>query len=268
MSKLLTPENKIFVLMFGGAVVVFLVLAGLVLATPPSAPAVNLVNYGKINNFNLINQDNNTVTLDTYNSSDILIINFFYTHCGDLPNSTVPGCNAEAAKLNTVMGTLQNEGYTPSQFHIVSISFDYRFDNVSSVRAYGLVHGEGQFNYWSFLTGNKSQMLNVTSSYGFCEYYYDNSNPATNQTNLTCEQYAYLSSMSAATSTAQANDINTISSIGAVDHGDPNVTTGYEHSFLVIVADKNRDIRQLYTGTDWKASDMVNVIKALLSTNQ
>ena len=251
MSKpLLSPEGKIFAIVFGFVVIVIIIGAGVVLTSPQP---IKFDNYGQAPNFTLLNQDNKTVTLDTYNGIDVLIVNFIYTHCPDYENGTLGTCSLETAKMNTVMGSLINKGYNNTQFHIISISFDYLFDNVSTMKAYGLERGEGKFDYWSFLTGNKEQTQNVTQAYGvYAEYFNDTENTTT-------------------TTAAAANAyslVNTNTDLGKIQSLAHNDTNGWSHTSVVWVIDKNRDKRQYHTGTDWLSSDVVKEVEQLIHTDE
>lgn len=136
------------------------------------APAQPVLTKGwKAKPFTLVNQDNQTVTLNNF-SGKVLIVSFIYTHCPN-PNGTLGECSTITLKMNTLLTDLLNMGYTANQFHLLSISFDWKFDNVSTMKAYGLDRGEGQFTYWSFLSGNEQEINNVTAGY-YVEATYNN----------------------------------------------------------------------------------------------
>lgn len=235
MSKKIRSTNAKIIASFLGGVFIIIVVAGALFFT--GSPPVTYPNYGSATTFNLVNQNNQTVTLANY-AGKTLVIDFIYTHCPDNPDGSPGECSTETLKMNTALGTLQKEGFTSSQFHFVSISFDWKFDNVSTMKTYGQNRGEGQFSYWSFLSGNETQVHNVTAGYGvYAVYASDYYNSTTNTTTTT-------------TSTSTNN-----------------TTTMHEsmiHESVLWVIDNHGIRRALYTGTSWKASNLANDVANLI----
>ena len=238
MSSHLSKYWKIFIIS-GSAVllIAIIVVAGLVFFTPKQP---FLAKGWKAKSFTLVNENNQTVTLNNY-SGKVLIMDFIYTHCPNL-NGTLGECSTETLKMNTLLADLLNMGYNANQFHLISISFDWKFDNVTTMRAYGMDRAEGQFKYWSFLSGNEQQVNNVTSGYYITAYY-------ENQTN---------SSTPIQTTTPPAN--NQVEYMG--------------HSIIVYLIDKHGYIRfqkdsqgtlETISGTNWLASDVAKLVSVLIN---
>ena len=109
-------------------------------------------------NFQLTDENNNTVTKDTY-SGKVLLIDFIYSNCPD-PEF----CAASTVKMSTVQDKLIALGVSSKDVHLILISFDYIYDGPLQMKNYGIRFG-ADFSYWSFLSGNKS-VLDIATSYG------------------------------------------------------------------------------------------------------
>lgn len=116
-----------------------------------------LPELGTAHNFELVDQDNETVTLDTY-LGKVLLIDFIYTNCPDYSF-----CPLSSLKMEGVQKSLIQRGYSSDDVHLISISFDYKYDGPRQMKAYGVSH-EANFSYWSFLSGNKS-VINLAKDY-------------------------------------------------------------------------------------------------------
>ena len=238
MSKKLTQYWKYFAVGVSAILIIgILIIAGLFVFTPQQ-PTLTVA--WKAAPFTLVNQDNQTVTLNSY-LGKVLIISFIYTHCPN-PNGTLGECSTITLKMNTMLTDLQNMGYNANQFHLLSISFDWKFDNVSTMKAYGQDRGEGQFNYWSFLSGNEQQVNNVTKGY-YVTANYDN------QTNSTTPVQT--------TPPPTDNQIEYMT-----------------HSEIVYLVDKQGNIRiakdsqgtlQLVDGITWSASTVAQYVRQLIN---
>lgn len=156
------------IILIGSALLILVVIvaADIVITTPP---AISLQNEGPAGNFNLVDQNNTNVTLNTY-LGKVLVIDFIYTHCPD-------ACPIETARMNDLMTKLLNANYTSNDFHFLSISFDWKFDNHSTMKAYGLDRAEGRFQYWSFLSGTKNNTEQATKEYGVWDIYTNSTDP-------------------------------------------------------------------------------------------
>lgn len=231
---------KAYLLMiFSGVLIVIIIGAVLVMNAPQP---VRFKNIGKAAPFTLQDQNNNTVTLNNY-TGKVLIMDFIYTHCPN-PNGTLGECSTETLKMNTLMGDLINMGYNSSDFHLISISFDWKFDNASTMLAYGKDRAEGKFQYWSFLSGNEQEVNNATAGYHISAVY----NNVTNSLNQTVPEV-----------TQPATN---------------NLVEYMTHSLQVIIINKNGDIEvpldshgtmTLINNIYWKASDVANIVSTLIN---
>lgn len=130
------------------------VLIGFFLYAQP--PPLEII--GPAGDFELENEDNITVTLQTY-SNKVVVIDFIYTNCID-----ADFCPLSTSKMSKLQDKLIENGYDENDFHLLSISFDWRYDNFQTMRAYGTVYG-ADFNSWSFLSGNKTQVEDILQKY-------------------------------------------------------------------------------------------------------
>lgn len=165
MRKLKLSSRKIIVISSAFVILVTLVGADIIVSTPP---AFALENHGPAGNFNLVNQNDQNVTLNNY-TGKVLVIDFIYTHCPD-------ACPIETAQMNDLMTKLIQANYTSSEFHFLSISFDWKFDNYSTMKAYGQARAESRFQYWSFLSGTKNNTEQATKEYGVWDIYVNSTN--------------------------------------------------------------------------------------------
>ena len=153
----------------GVILIIFVFGASFVFLRPNTIPQYR--NYGTAGNFSLLNQYGNNMSLDNY-TGKVLLIDFIYTHCPDV-------CPLEASNMNALLLKLISNKYSENQFHFISISFDYRYENQSTLQAFENIHMNNvsqELNYWSFLYGsfadfNKTYLyhgsyLNITSEYG------------------------------------------------------------------------------------------------------
>jgi protein SCO1/2 len=131
---------------------------------PPPLPIIR-----QAGNFNLQNEDNITVTLANF-TGKVLLIDFIYTNCPD-PNF----CPLSTFKMSEVQNILLSKGFSQNDFHLLSISFDYIYDGPIQMKAYG-ENNQANFSVWSFLSGNKTQIDEVTAAYGVASYIQNTSN--------------------------------------------------------------------------------------------
>ena len=230
--------QKYLLIIFSAVMIVIIVAAGITLITPQPT---TLIVYKKAPSFTLTDENNNNVTLNTF-LGKTLIMDFIYTHCPN-PNGTLGECSTETVKMGTLLSDLMNMGYTGNDFHLISISIDWKFDNVSTMKAYGQDRGEGQFQYWSFLSGTKSQIENISKGY-YIEADYINTTNTFNQT------------------------------VPVVTQPIVNNTVEYmSHSLMVYLIDKHGYIRipkdkqgtlLPITGTDWLAKNVAKYVSQLI----
>lgn len=215
--------NKLIIIL-SAIVILIIVVVGAFVFTPQTK--VELKNWGPAGNFKLQDQNNSTVTLSNY-TGKVLLIDFIYSHCSDL-------CPIETATLSNMLMKLKDANFNASQFHFLTISFDWKFDNSTRMNIYGTEHAGGQFTYWSFLGGNESEVKSVTKEYGVWGYY-------VNQTNTT---------------------------IPLMTSYPPNNTTvDYMiHNMVLTLVDTHGVRRAIYVGPDWSNGSGFNTVFNQLKT--
>ena len=152
---------------------IIIIFAVVILGTIVIASLVALIflnqgspNLGPAPSFQLENQDNQLVTLANF-TGKVVVINFIYTLCTDKLF-----CPLSTYQMSTLEALLLLDGYNASQFHLLTVSFDWVHDNASTMKAYGLKYG-ANFTDWSFLSGTSQQLnqsiyaFTCNDSYGF-----------------------------------------------------------------------------------------------------
>ena len=223
MIKPKISSRKIVVI--GSVFIILIVLVGadLIISTPP---AFSLENRGPAGNFTLVNQYDQNVTLNNY-TGKVLVIDFIYTHCAD-------ACPIETAQMNDLMTKLM-ANYTSSQFHFISISFDWKFDNYSTMKAYGQTRAESRFQYWSFLSGSKNNTEQATKEYGVWDIY-------TNSTDPNGE--------------VPPTTVNPPLTNNTVDY--------MLHELVLTIVDSHGNIRVIYPGPGWPLLKIFNDVSYLI----
>jgi cytochrome oxidase Cu insertion factor (SCO1/SenC/PrrC family) len=235
-SKITDAKDKQFLIIISALGVIIIIIGASVILSQPIP--IQFDDYGKAPNFNLKDENNNDVTLETYKDNGVLVISFIYTLCPDNEDHTPGECSIETAKMNTLLGKLLELGYNEFQFHLLSISFDWKNDNATTMKAYGQERASSNFKYWSFLSGNQTEVEKTTLAYGVNAGYSNETIPL------------------AANKLIQKNE-----KITTINH---NTTAGMYHSSVVWIIDNNRVKRMYHLGTDWLASEVVKEVEALI----
>lgn len=240
MSKQINPIWKKYLIIGSGILIIAIIIGEAIVLTTPQP--LDMMIYKKAPDFNLVDQNNNNVTLNTY-LGKVLMIDFIYTHCPN-PNGTLGECSTETANMNNLLTILINKSFTSSEFHFISVSVDWKFDNVSTMYAYGMDRAEGRFQYWSFLSGNQAQITSIASNYSIVADY---ENTTINNSTVPLQS-------------TQPSINNTIEYMS--------------HTLMAYLIDKNGDIRMLksstgtifpISGTTWIPSDVANQIITLIN---
>jgi len=109
-------------------------------------------------NYSLINQDENTIELSSFKGR-VLIFTFIYTRC-PIPDF----CPRMTQHFLDTLNILK-ERSIKDDYHFLSISFDPDFDNPKRLRNYSKAFLINNKN-WSFATGNKKIIDEITSRFG------------------------------------------------------------------------------------------------------
>jgi protein SCO1 len=128
----------------------------------PNAHVVGkLKKIGPAPKFELINQDNKTITNESYKGK-VYVLEFFFTTCPSI-----------CPKMNASMLSIENEFFGNPNFGIVSISIDPVHDTPKILKEHAKLLGVKSSN-WNFLTGDKAYIYTLANK-GFNLYAGENS---------------------------------------------------------------------------------------------
>jgi protein SCO1/2 len=121
----------------------------------------SLVKIGPCPNFELISQDNATVSNATFNGK-VFVLEFFFTSCPTI-----------CPKMNQSMLGIEKQFFGNPNFGIASISIDPITDSPKVLKEHAEALGVKSSN-WYFLTGDKDYIFNLANK-GFNLYAGENS---------------------------------------------------------------------------------------------
>ena len=124
----------------------------------------DLVSIGPVPSFELVDQNNKTITDKDY-LGKVYVVEFFFSTCPTI-----------CPKMNQNMLKLQKEYYGNPQFGIASVTINPEYDTPEVLKAHAEHLGVKHFN-WHFLTGDKDYIYNLATS-GFNLYAGENKNVA------------------------------------------------------------------------------------------
>ena len=113
---------------------------------PKTADDDKLIKIGPAPKFELINQDNQKVTNETYKGK-VYVLEFFFTTCPTI-----------CPKMNESMLLIEKKFFGNPNFGIVSITIDPEHDTAAVLKAHSKLLGVTSSN-WNFLTGDKHIFL-------------------------------------------------------------------------------------------------------------
>jgi protein SCO1/2 len=111
----------------------------------------------------LINQDGRTIHLADF-AGKALLVTFIYTRC-PMPDFC-PRLSAEFARIHK---ELKKESGDYGKTHLLTISFDPKYDTPAVLRKYGLRYLEGDasgFSHWDFTSTNADDMGRLAQAFG------------------------------------------------------------------------------------------------------
>ena len=123
---------------------------------PKTADDDKLIKIGPAPKFELINQDNQKVTNETYKGK-VYVLEFFFTTCPTI-----------CPKMNESMLLIEKKFFGNPNFGIVSITIDPEHDTAAVLKAHSKLLGVRSSN-WNFLTGDKAYIYNLANK-GFNLY--------------------------------------------------------------------------------------------------
>lgn len=115
-----------------------------------------LVTIGPAPKFELVNQDNQTITNETFKGK-VYVLEFFFSSCPTI-----------CPKMNLSMLSIQNKFFGNPNFGIVSITIDPEHDTSKVLKSHREMLGVTSSN-WHFLTGDKNYIFDLSNK-GFNIY--------------------------------------------------------------------------------------------------
>jgi protein SCO1/2 len=123
-----------------------------------------LIKIGPAPKFELVNQDNNKITNETYKGK-VYVLEFFFSTCPTI-----------CPKMNESMLVLEKSFFGNPNFGIVSITIDPEHDTPQVLKEHANILGVKSSN-WNFLTGDKASIFDLANK-GFNLYAGENNKVA------------------------------------------------------------------------------------------
>ena len=131
-------------------------------AKPPAAPRM-LMPGERAFNIALINQDGRTIHLADF-AGKALLVTFIYTRC-PMPDF----CPRLSSQFARIHNELKKNPGDYSKTHLLTISFDPKYDTPAVLRKYGLAYLDGDasgFSHWDFASTNPTDLRRLTQAFG------------------------------------------------------------------------------------------------------
>jgi len=131
-------------------------------AKPPAAPHM-LMPGERVPDVALINQDGRTIHLSDF-AGKALLVTFIYTRC-PMPNF----CPRLSSQFARIHDELKRNPEDYSKTHLLTISFDPKYDTPAVLRKYGLAYLDGDqsgFSHWDFASTNPGDLARVAQAFG------------------------------------------------------------------------------------------------------
>jgi protein SCO1/2 len=129
---------------------------------PPAAPPM-LMPGERAPDLALINQDDRTIHLSDF-AGKALLVTFIYTRC-PMPNF----CPRLSSQFARIHDELKKNPEDYSKTHLLTISFDPKYDSPAVLRKYGLAYLDGDqsgFSHWDFASTNPEDLARVAQEFG------------------------------------------------------------------------------------------------------
>jgi protein SCO1 len=129
---------------------------------PPAAP--QMVAPGeRVPDFTLVNQDGRAIHLSDF-AGKALLVTFIYTRC-PMPDF----CPRLSSQFAHIHNELKKNPGDYAQTHLLTISFDPKYDTPAVLRKYGLAYLEGDesgFSQWDFASANPADLRRLAQAFG------------------------------------------------------------------------------------------------------
>jgi protein SCO1 len=129
---------------------------------PATAPQM-LMPGARVPDFTLINQDGRTIHLSGF-AGKALLVTFIYTRC-PMPNF----CPRLSSQFARIHNELKQNPDNYNKTHLLTISFDPKYDTPAVLRKYGLAYLDGDqsgFSHWDFATTNPTELRRLAPAFG------------------------------------------------------------------------------------------------------
>lgn len=137
---------------------------------PPAAP--HIPKPGEpVPDVALVNQDGRTIHLTDF-AGKALLVTFIYTRC-PMPNF----CPRLSSQFARIHDELKKNPADYSKTHLLTISFDPKYDTPAVLRKYGLAYldgDEGGFVHWDFASTNSKDLVRLAQAFGLIYMEQDN----------------------------------------------------------------------------------------------
>ncbi len=118
----------------------------------------------EVPNFQLVNQDGKPVTREQYKGK-FLVVTFIYTRC-PLPDQ----CPLMSNNFAVIHEQLLADKNLADKIHLLSISFDTKFDTPKVLKSYGASQtkrfDKEDFSLWEFASGKDAEIKDITKFFG------------------------------------------------------------------------------------------------------
>ncbi len=131
--------------------------------TKPAAAPRMLMPGERVPDVTLINQDGRTIRLSDF-AGKALLVTFIYTRC-PMPNFC-PRLSSQFAKIHD---ELKKNPSDYSKTHLLTVSFDPKYDRPAVLRKYGLAYLDGDesgFTHWDFASTNPADLGHLAQAFG------------------------------------------------------------------------------------------------------
>lgn len=136
--------------------------SGRLQARPAAAPRM-LMPGERVPDVSLINQDGRKIHLSDF-AGKALLVTFIYTRC-PMPDF----CPRLSSQFARIHDELQKSPGDYSKTHLLTISFDPKYDTPAVLRKYGLAYLDGDasgFSHWDFASTNPTALGQLARAFG------------------------------------------------------------------------------------------------------
>jgi protein SCO1/2 len=131
-------------------------------ANPPAAPRM-LMPGDRAPDLALINQDGRKIHLSNF-AGKALLVTFIYTRC-PMPNF----CPRLSSQFARIHDELKKNSGDYANTHLLTVSFDPKYDTPAVLRKYGLAYLDGDesgFSHWDFASTKPGDLARVAQAFG------------------------------------------------------------------------------------------------------